>query len=139
MRRYLRSKLLTVAMAGTAALSTVGVAEVATAHEFEADRTITIDRRPKGPVQRGTRVRFFGQISSPRRACENFELVELVRRNTGVVARDVSDGQGRYSMRIRVRRTGRYFTRVSGTFSGVHPHRHVCEPGQSRTIRVRVR
>jgi len=139
LRRYLRSKLLVVAFAGTALLSTVGVSIPASAHEFEASRTISINRSPRGAVNAGRRVRFFGRIQSARRSCENFELVELVRVNSGVVARDISDADGDYSMRVRVRRTGRYFSRVITTLRGEHPHRHVCLAAQSRTIRVRVR
>jgi hypothetical protein len=138
MRRYLRSRLVAVALAGTAAFSTVGAPLPATAHEFEADRTIGISRRPRGVVPRGTSVRFLGRIHSDQRSCKNFELVELVRVNKGVVARDISDAFGAYSMRARVGRTGRYFTRVVTTISGTHPHRHTCLAGRSRTIRVPV-
>ncbi|HEV8663386.1 MAG TPA: hypothetical protein VGT06_09655 [Candidatus Methylomirabilis sp.] len=138
MRRYLRSKLLVVAFAGTALLATLGGSVPASAHEFEASRTITIHRRPRGVVDPGTRVRFFGRIISDRHSCENFELVELIRVGRGVVARDISDSEGNYSMRKRVFRTGRYFSRVITTISGRHPHRHVCLAAQSRTIRVRV-
>jgi hypothetical protein len=134
-----RARVLAVAVGGTVLLSGLSAGDVAVAHNFEATRSITLARRPTGRVKRNTRVRFFGRVRSAQPSCYRNELVELIRIGSGVVSSDISDRSGEYSLRIRVRRTGRYQARVMGTASGVHPNRHVCYGARSNILTVRMR
>jgi hypothetical protein len=67
------------------------------------------------------------------------ELVELFRIGKGVVATDLSDNSGEFSMRVRVRASGSYVAKVDSSANGLHPHRHVCWGARSNVVRVRVR
>jgi hypothetical protein len=137
--RKIRSRPLAVVVGCLLLLSGLSAGEVAVAHTFDATRSISLARRPTGKVKRGTRVTFFGRVRSEQPSCYKYELVELIRIGSGVVSSDITNGSGEYSMRLRVRRTGRYLARVTGTASGVHPNRHVCYGAKSNLVTVRVR
>lgn len=137
MRPRFRSKLMVVAVGSAILIS--GFSLPAAAHQFEETTTLSMSRRPRGAVKRGTVVRFFGRLNSARASCERGKLIELVRVGSGVVGRDITDREGDYLIRKSVRRTGDYFTRFSGTARGTHPHRHICFGSRSPTRHVRVR
>jgi hypothetical protein len=139
MKAGLRRRALAVALGCLVLLSVASIGEVALAHNFEATRSISLARRPTGKVKKGTRVTFFGRVRSEAQSCYRNELVELIRIGSGVVSSDITDRSGEYSMRIRVRRTGRYVARVSTTASGAHPHRHVCYGAKSNIVTVKVK
>ncbi|MGH2682626.1 MAG: hypothetical protein ACRDIX_05280 [Actinomycetota bacterium] len=132
--RPLRSWVLAVAVAWG-----LLVADVAVAHNFQATSSVSISRKPTGVVKKGTRVRFFGKVSSSQLFCRQGRRVRLYRYGHGVVAKAVTNSEGRYSMRYRVRRTSRFSVIAKGKMEGVHPHRHVCYSATSRTLRVRTR
>lgn len=138
MKARSRTRVLVVAFGCALVLTGTSIGEIAVAHNFEETRSISLARRPTGTVDRGTRVTFFGRVRSAEPSCYKNELVELVRIGSGVVSSDLTNSQGEYSMRIRVRRTARYLARASTTASGVHPHRHVCFGAKSNIVKVRV-
>jgi hypothetical protein len=128
---------MAVAVGGTILMA--GFSLPAVAHQFEASTTLSMQRRPRGAVNPGTVVRFFGRLQSARARCERGKLIELVRVGRGVVGRDITDRDGDYVIRKAIRRTGDFYTRFPGTAGGTHPHRHICFGSRSVIRHVRVR
>jgi hypothetical protein len=112
---------------------------LAVAHEFQDTTSVSISRSPTGKVKKGTKVRFFGSVNAAHLFCERGRRVNLYRYGVGVVASDVTNSKGVYSMTYRVPRTSRFSTIARAKVGGAHPHRHVCYSASSRTIRVRTR
>ena len=112
---------------------------IALAISYTAPTSLSLGRRPIGVINRGTRVTFFGKLSSPRPACERYKVIQLIRVGTGVVAMTRTNSLGRYRFVRRIWRRGYFRTRFQGTAQGVHPNIKVCLASRSRTRLVRVR
>jgi hypothetical protein len=112
---------------------------VAYAHTVSFPTSLTLSRSPGGTVAPGTRVRFFGELSSDKTACVNGSRIKLIKIGEGVVATRRTNAQGDYSFRVTVTETSRWRTRYGGeVLNATHPHNHTCEASSSNRIRVRV-
>jgi hypothetical protein len=108
---------------------------VASAHTVEFDTDISATRRPGGLVESGTRVRIFGELSSPRRGCVTDSVVELHREGERIRS-EVVGSDGAFSFRVRVSRTTRFRVVFNGKILNAdHPHNHTCGPSSAR-VRV---
>jgi len=128
-----RLRFLAVALGGVLLLSEP--AEIAVAHEFDAASTISLSAS-KNRVKKKKRVTFSGQVSSPQSDCLGGRQVTLVGNK---VKSTTTGANGAWSIRLRPGRTSRWVAMVTGTASGVHPHRHVCGGDISNSVRVRVK
>jgi hypothetical protein len=111
----------------------------AEAASFTAGTSLTIRRRPTGPVDRGTVVKIVGRLRSGKRLCRRNKRVQLIRIGRGPVARTRTNRFGKYRFDRRIRRTQRLRVRFRGFVTGVHPNIKTCLASRSRTIKVRVR
>jgi hypothetical protein len=86
----------------------------------------------------GEEVRFRGRLSSPRRACARREVVKIVRNRT-VVARAVTDRDGRYAVTEALHRGGMYRAVSRGsTLRDAPDHFHACAGVVTDRLRIRV-
>ncbi len=132
MDRHLRKAL------GAALGLVIALSGVAQAHTVVFPTDISAHRSPTGTVEKGTVVRIYGRLTSPKRACYVNSPIQLIRVGVGVVARTRTDGQGRYQFFRRVWRTSRWRVRFPGkVLYAVHPHSHTCA-ASSAELRITV-
>jgi hypothetical protein len=112
---------------------------VASAHTVQHDTSLDAQRNPGGVVEPGTRVRVFGELSSPSHRCRNDSIVRLVERGGGQVDSDRTSPNGRFSFRrVAVSETTRFRVVFAGKIlNSNHPHSHTCD-GSADSVRVRV-
>ena len=116
----------------------IGVASIASAHQFEDVATISLQRKPRTVPRGGGRVNFFGRVKAEHRKCRAHRLVKIFRIHSGLVTTALTRGGGAYSVTKNVR-PGRYVARVASFAAGEHPHRHVCFGARSPVRRIRRR
>jgi hypothetical protein len=113
----------------------VGAATVAVAHFDDSRVSLGVSDRTVRPNQRIT---FFGRLRNEHRNCRRGELVQLIRRGSGVVETDRTDRQGEFSFRHNPQpNRGRFFARYNGKGRFGYNNRHRCGADSSRTIRIR--
>jgi hypothetical protein len=128
-----RLRFLAVALGGVLLLSEP--AEIAVAHEFDAASTISL-KASKNRVKKKKKVTFSGQVTSPQADCLAGRQVTLV----GPKVKSTTTGaNGGFSITVRPGRTSRWVAMVTGTASGLHPHRHVCGGDVSNAVQVKVK
>jgi hypothetical protein len=120
------------------ALPVILLPGLASAHTVSHDTSITATRSPGGVVEPGTRVRIFGELSSPAQRCVTGSRVELHRRGEGQIRAQTVGRSGNFSFRVRVSQTTRFRVVFDGkVLNANHPHNHSCERS-SDGVRVRV-
>ncbi|MGH2674910.1 MAG: hypothetical protein ACRDKA_09380 [Actinomycetota bacterium] len=127
-------RMLAVALSGVLVLTMGGIDSVV-AHEFDAASTISLKASKKNVKKKG-RVTFSGQVNSAEADCLGGRQVTLVGRK---VKSTTTDPNGTFKIRVRPGRTSRWVAMVTGTASGVHPHRHVCGGDVSNAVNVKVK
>ena len=102
----------------------------------KANRTISLEAS-KSKVIKGKKVRLFGEIAAVTNetACEAGQAVELQRVKTGsafkAFAADTTDATGKYSLKVRVRKTFRYRAALTETAA--------CEDAVSNVKKVKAK
>ena len=118
-----------------ASVMVIGSGTPASSHRSETSVSLRVSDRTVRPRQR---VVFFGRLRGDHLGCRRNQMVELVRRGTGVVASDETDSEGEFRMRHDPQpNRGRYFARYRGRGKFGYRGRHSCAPDISRTIRIR--
>jgi hypothetical protein len=112
---------------------------VASAHTVQHGTSLDAQRNPGGVVEPGTRVRIFGELSSPARKCRNNSIVRLIERGGGQVDSDRTGPGGSFAFRrVVVSQTTRFRVVFAGKIlNSNHPHSHTCD-GSADSVRVRV-
>jgi hypothetical protein len=132
-RPALRLRILAVALGGV--LFFIEPAEVAIAHEFDVSSSLSLQASKKR-VKRGKKVVFSGKVTSAETDCLGGRQVTLV----GLKVKSTTTGaDGSFSVSLRPGKTSRWVAMVTGTASGLHPHRHVCGGDVSNAVQVKVK
>lgn len=126
-----RSVASITALIAVAVLS-VGGAPAVWAHFDDSRVTLGVSDDTVKPNQTIT---FFGRLRNEHGPCRSGETVRLVRRNTGVVARDKTDSEGEFSFRIDPQpNQGRYFARYRGAGRFGYGDSHACGADSSAIV-----
>lgn len=132
-RPALRLRILSVALGGV--LFFIEPAELALAHEFDVPSSVSLQASKK-KVKRGKKVVFSGKVTSAETDCLGGRQITVV----GLKVKSTTTGaDGSYSVTMRPGRTSRWVAMVTGSASGVHPHRHVCGGDVSNAVQVKVK
>lgn len=107
------------------------------AHTFSAGTSLSSRDVPSGAVDKGDRVLVFGKLKSAQATCRAGETVEL-RRKSRTLGTDVTDAEGEYRFRIRVRKDMRVFVQFDGSVETSYGHSHTCRGSNSKSVFINV-
>ena len=132
----MRSLSLTGRILAVAIATTFVFAGTAFAASWTAPTSLTLNADDHH-VDKGERVRFSGNLSSPRKKCRSRQRVSLYKGNQKVASQRTSRS-GHYEFTQTVRRTKTWHTEYKGRTFGTHPNTKHCEPSRSNDERVEV-
>jgi hypothetical protein len=132
----LRNKRV-IALGLVGMLGVISSGEIASAHFVKSNLSLHADDKR---VSGNEKVILFGKLSprGHKAPCRRTATIELVRRNTGVVATTGVDREGEFFFRIDPKPNhGTYFARYGGSGKFGYQNRHRCGARSSNSIEIK--
>ena len=108
----------------------------AAAHIRQEGTIIKLKASPN-PVQQGTGLTFTATLSSDWKKCYSQRNVGFYRNGVKQVVKGTNTA-GIATIHIKATNTAKWYAKFNGRKWGKHPHKHVCFPSKSNTIKVKV-